>query len=36
MAYAAVVQAQFLDDLSFWVSTDRKAALKILKLVDAV
>jgi toxin YoeB len=36
MTYEAVVQAQFLDDLTFWVSTDRKTALKILKLVDVV
>jgi toxin YoeB len=36
MAFEAVVQKQFLDDLAFWVDTDRKTALKILKLVDAV
>ncbi len=36
MAYQAVVQKQFLEDLTFWVDTDRKTALKILKLVDAV
>lgn len=26
----------FLEDLEFWVSTDRKLALRILKLIDAV
>jgi toxin YoeB len=36
MAFEAVVQKQFLDDLTFGVDTDRKTALKILKLVDAV
>lgn len=36
MAYEAVAQPQFLDDLTFWVDTDRRMALKILKLVDVV
>jgi toxin YoeB len=27
---------EFLEDLAFWVSTDRKMALRILKLIDAV
>ena len=26
----------FLEDLAFWVSTDRKVALKILELVEAI
>ena len=27
---------QFLEDLAYWVKTDRKVALKLLKIVDAV
>lgn len=30
-----VFDRDFLDDLSHWVSTDRKVALKILELVEA-
>jgi toxin YoeB len=36
MAYQAVVQKQFLEDLTFGVDTERKTALKILKLVEVV
>ena len=32
----AVFQSKFLEDLAFWVKTDRKVALRILELVDAV
>ncbi len=32
----AVFQEGFLEDLRFWVETDRKTALRILQLVDAV
>jgi toxin YoeB len=32
----AVFQPEFLEDLRFWVETDRKIALRILKLVEAV
>jgi len=32
----AVFQSQFLDDLIYWVKTDRKAALRVLELVHAV
>ena len=32
----AVFQAEFRDDLRFWVATDRKVALRVLELVDAV
>ena len=32
----AVFQSQFLDDLAYWVQTDRKIALRILELVSAV
>ena len=31
-----VFDRDFLDDLAFWVSTDRKVALKILELVEAI
>lgn len=31
-----VFQREFLEDLRFWVSEDRKTALKVLDLVDAV
>ena len=32
----AVFQKQFLEDLRFWVSTDRAIALRVLELVEAV
>jgi len=32
----AVFYARFREDLLFWVKTDRKAALRILELVEAV
>ncbi len=32
----AVFQPQFLDDLRWWVETDRKVALRTLDLIDAV
>ena len=32
----AVFQSRFLEDLIYWVNTDRKAALRILELVRAV
>ena len=32
----AVFQPEFLEDLQFWVQTDRKTALRALKLIDAV
>ncbi|TVP60113.1 MAG: Txe/YoeB family addiction module toxin [Gemmatimonadales bacterium] len=32
----SVFQDEFRDDLRFWVQTDRKIALRILKLVEAV
>ena len=31
-----VFQSRFLEDLAYWVSTDRKTALRILELVRAV
>jgi toxin YoeB len=31
-----VFDRDFLEDLVFWVSTDRKVALKILELVEAI
>jgi toxin YoeB len=32
----AVFQPEFRDDLRYWVKTDRKTALRILELVEAV
>ncbi len=32
----AVFQPEFREDLRYWVGTDRKAALRILELVEAV
>ena len=34
--YEAVVQDEFRDDLQWWIETDRKTALKVLALVEAV
>ena len=31
-----VFQPEFLDDLRHWVATDRKTALRVLRLVEAV
>ena len=31
-----VFDRDFLEDLAFWVSSDRKVALKILELVEAI
>ena len=35
-ARVAVFQAEFRDDLRWWVRTDRKTALRVLDLVEAV
>ncbi len=32
----AVFQAEFREDLRWWVETDRKAALRVLDLIEAV
>ena len=32
----SVFQSQFVDDLTHWVKTDRKAALRVLELVHAI
>ena len=32
----AVFQPEFREDLSYWVETDRRTALRIIKLVEAV
>ncbi len=32
----AVFQPEFIGDLQYWVETDRKIALRIFKLIDAV
>ncbi len=34
--YEAVFQPEFRDDLRYWVKTDRKAALRVLKIVEDV
>jgi toxin YoeB len=34
--YETVIQARFLEDLEFWISTDRKTALKILALMKEI
>lgn len=33
---AAVIQEECLDDLRYWVDTNRKMALRVLDLMDAV
>ena len=32
----AVFQPEFIEDLRYWVKTDRKIALRVLNLVEAV
>ncbi len=32
----AVFQPEFIEDLRFWVETDRKMALKTLELIDVI
>jgi len=32
----AVFQPEFLEDLRYWVSTNRKTALRVLELVEAI
>jgi toxin YoeB len=32
----AVISSQFREDLRYWITNDRKAALRLLDLVDAV
>ena len=32
----AVFQPEFLEDLKYWVETDHKTALRVLKLVEAI
>jgi toxin YoeB len=32
----AVFQLEFIDDLKYWVQTDRKSALRVIKLVEAI
>jgi toxin YoeB len=32
----AVFQPEFIDDLKYWVSTDRKLALRLIALVEAI
>jgi len=32
----AVFQPEFIEDLRFWVETDRKLALKTLELIEAI
>lgn len=32
----AVFQPEFLEDLKYWVQTDRKTALRVIRLVEAI
>jgi toxin YoeB len=32
----AVFQSEFIEDLKFWVETDRKTALRVIRLVEAI
>lgn len=32
----AVFQPEFIEDLRYWAATDRKTALRVLKLVEAI
>lgn len=32
----AVFHPEFLEDLEYWIKTDRKSALKVIKFVDAI
>jgi len=34
--YLAVFQTEFIEDLRYWVETDRKLALRALDLVEAI
>ena len=34
--YQLVFQPEFIEDLTFWVETDRPTALRVLKLVEAI
>ena len=34
--YQAVFQTEFLEDLRFWVQTDRKVALRVFDLIDSI
>ena len=36
MQREAVFQSEFREDLRFWVETDRKAALRVFKLIEAI
>ncbi|HXF15299.1 MAG TPA: Txe/YoeB family addiction module toxin [Terriglobales bacterium] len=36
MKYEAVFQSQFREDLRAWIETDRRVALRVLDLVEAV
>lgn len=35
-SHQAVFQREFLEDLRYWVETDRRVALRVLDLVEAV
>jgi toxin YoeB len=32
----AVFHPEFIEDLNYWVQTDRKSALRVIKLVEAI
>ncbi len=35
-SYTAVFQIEFLEDLRYWVQTDRKLALRVFDLIEAI
>jgi toxin YoeB len=35
-AYSAVFQTEFIEDLRFWMETDRKLALRAFDLIEAI
>lgn len=35
-SYTAVFQVEFLEDLRYWVQTDRKLALRVFDLIEAI
>lgn len=35
-AFTAVFQPEFIEDLHYWVETDRKLALRVFDLIEAI
>lgn len=36
MSREAIFQPEFIEDLRYWVETDRKAALRVFKIIEAI